>query len=223
MIEEKRYTDYLDSLRPDLTGDLLRVEKQALANGIPIIRPSTRDILATLLALAKPESILEVGTATGFSAIFMATEHPAGGPIVTIENYEKRIAMARENIAECGLDERITLLCGDATEILPTLPGPFDMIFMDAAKGQYIRFLPEVMRLLAPGGLLVSDNVMQDGDVISSRFAVRRRDRTIHSRMREYLYALTHTPELVTTVLPVGDGVAVSVKKTADAATGREV
>ena len=110
------------------------------------------------------------------------------------------------------MEESMTLLEGDATEILKTLQEPYDMIFMDAAKGQYIHFLPDVMRLLKKGGILVSDNVLQDGDVMESRYAVTRRNRTIHSRMREYLYELKHNNQLVTDILPVGDGVTVSVK-----------
>ena len=137
---------------------------------------------------------------------------PEDMEIVTIENYEKRIPIARENFKRAGKDEQITLLEGDAAEILPTLTEPFDLIFMDAAKGQYINFMPEIMRLLKTGGTLVSDNVLQDGDIIESHYAVTRRNRTIYKRMREYLYELTHRDDLVTAVLPVGDGITVSTK-----------
>lgn len=124
--------------------------------------------------------------------------------------------MARENFRRYGRENRITLLEGDATEILKELDGSYDMIFMDAAKGQYIHFLSEVLRLLAPGGILISDNVLQDGDIIESRFAVTRRNRTIHARMREYLYVLTHTAGLKTVILPVGDGVALTTQLTGE-------
>ena len=156
--------------------------------------------------------ILEVGTAVGFSALLMSEYAPAGCEITTIENYEKRIPIARNNFKRAGKESQITLLEGDAMEVLPTLDEPYDFIFMDAAKGQYIHYMPEVMRLLKTGGTLVSDNVMQDGSIIESRFAVERRDRTIHSRMREYLYELKHHEELLTSIIPLGDGVAVSVK-----------
>ena len=149
----------------------------------------------------------------GFSAIFMAEYNPADCTITTIENYEKRIPIAKNNFVRAGKEEQITLLEGDATDILKELKEPFDFIFMDAAKGQYICFLPEILRLLKPGGILVSDNVLQDGDIIESHFIVARRNRTIHRRMREYLYVLTHSDELVTSLLPVGDGITVSVKK----------
>ena len=132
--------------------------------------------------------------------------------ITTIENYEKRIPIARENFRRAGKEEQITLLEGDAAEVLKRLDGPYDFVFMDAAKGQYIHYLPDILRLLPPGGCLVSDNVMQDGDVIESRFAVERRNRTIHARMREYLYELKHNDELTTSIIPLGDGVAVSIK-----------
>ena len=131
----------------------------------------------------------------------------------TIENYEKRIPIAKENFRRAGREDQITLLEGDAMEILKTLQETYDFIFMDAAKAQYIHYLPEVLRLLKKGGILVTDNVLQDGDVIESRFVVERRNRTIHSRMREYLYELKHHELLQTSIIPLGDGVALSVKK----------
>ncbi len=155
---------------------------------------------------------MEVGTAIGFSALLMSEYGPKGCKITTIEKYEKRIPDALENFKRAGKEKDITLLAGDAAEILKGLTGTYDFIFMDAAKGQYIHFLPDILRLLPKGGLLLSDNVLQDGDVMESRFAVTRRDRTIHGRMREYLYELTHNEQLRTDILPVGDGVTVSVK-----------
>ena len=163
--------------------------------------------------MQKPMNILEVGTAIGFSALVMSEYAPKGSHITTIEKYEKRIPIARENFRRAEKEDKITLIEGDALEVMKGLTGSYDFIFMDAAKGQYIHYLPEVLRLLSPGGLLVSDNVMQDGDVIESRFAVERRNRTIHSRMREYLYELKHNDELLTSVIPLGDGVALSVRK----------
>ena len=165
------------------------------------------------LAMKKPARILEVGTAVGFSAILMAEYDPVPCQITTIENYEKRIPIARENFKRAGKEAQIALLEGDAGEILAGLSGSFDFIFMDAAKGQYINWLPDILRLLRDGGLLMSDNVLQDGTIMESRYAVERRDRTIHERMREYLYTLKHMDEFETSILPVGDGVALSVKK----------
>lgn len=212
MIIDERMSVFLDSLDRGNTPFLDALERDAMESRIPIIRKSMQSLLKFLLALAKPERILEVGTAVGFSALLMSEYAPECCRITTIENYAKRIPIARENFRRAGKEDRITLLEGDAAEVLKGLSGAYDMIFMDAAKGQYIHFLPDVLRLLAPGGLLVSDNVLQDGDIIESRFAVERRNRTIHARMREYLYELKHHPELETVVLPVGDGVTLSTK-----------
>ena len=151
----------------------------------------------------------------GYSALLMGRAMPAGCHLTTIEKYEKRLPIARENFRRAGMEDRITLLEGDAEEILAGLTGTWDFIFMDAAKGQYLHWLPMLLRLMPEGGVLISDNVLQNGDLIESRYAVERRNRTIHSRMREYLYALTHMEELETSVLPIGDGVTVSVKKSA--------
>ena len=131
-----------------------------------------------------------MGTAVGYSALLMSEYMPEDCHITTIEKYEKRIPIAKENFRKAGREDKITLLEGDAADILKQLDTPFDLVFMDAAKGQYPHFLPEAVRLLAPGGLLVSDNVLQEGDIIESRYAVTRRDRTIHARMRDYLYEL---------------------------------
>lgn len=213
MIIDERMAAFIDSLDRGNTAFLDEIEKEALENQIPIVRKSTQSLLKFLLAARRPRQILEVGTAVGFSALLMCEYGPEGCRVTTIEKYGKRIPVARENFRRAGREEQIALLEGDAADILPELTGSFDMIFMDAAKGQYIRFLPDSLRLLAPGGFLVSDNVLQDGDVTESRFAVDRRNRTIHARMREYLYELKHHPLLETVVLPVGDGVTLSVRR----------
>ncbi|MBD8926226.1 MAG: O-methyltransferase [[Eubacterium] rectale] len=213
MIVDERLVTYINSLDTGNTEILDQIEKEAIAAYVPIIRKEMQSFLKLLLAMQKPMRILEVGTAVGFSAILMAQYAPADCKIVTIENYEKRIPVAKENFKRAGKDEQITLLEGDAMQILPTLSGEFDMIFMDAAKGQYINFMPDILRLLKSGGVLVSDNVLQDGDIIESHYIVERRNRTIYKRMREYMYELTHNEGLVTAVLPVGDGITVSAKK----------
>ena len=213
MIVDERLVTYINSLDTGNTAMLDQIEREATADYVPIIRKEMQSFLKFLLAMKKPARILEVGTAVGFSAILMAEYDPVPCQIITIENYEKRIPIARENFKRAGKEAQITLLEGDAAEVLKTLEGPYDFIFMDAAKGQYIHFLPEILRLLARDGVLVSDNVLQDGDVIVSRFAVTRRNRTIHKRMREYLYTLTHSEELVTAVLPVGDGITLSTRR----------
>lgn len=196
------------------TPFLEELEQEAHRDGIPIIRPAAQSLLKFILASARPGSILELGTASGFSAIFMAT-YGGGVHIDTIENYRKRISDAKRNIARSGFEDAITLIEGDAQEVIERLAAEgrsYDMIFIDAAKAQYPNYLPVCKRLLAKGGILVSDNVLFDGDIVLSRFAVRRRDRTIHARMREYLRTLSEDEDLVTTILPVADGMTLSVK-----------
>ena len=213
MIVDERIITFINSMDTENSEILETIEQEALAADVPIIRREMQSFLEVLLLMKKPMRVLEVGTAVGFSALLMSDYLPEGGHITTIENYEKRIPIARENFRRAGKEDKITLIEGDATEVLAEMEGTFDFIFMDAAKGQYIHYLPNVLRLLSDGGCLVSDNVMQDGDIIESRFAVTRRNRTIHKRMREYLYELTHDERLVTAVLPIGDGVTVSTWK----------
>ncbi|WP_294237666.1 O-methyltransferase [Pseudobutyrivibrio sp.] len=212
MIVDERYTTYLNSLYPELSPVLKDIQREALESYVPIIRPETVNLLQLLIKMNQPKTILEVGAAVGFSANLMAEAAGDDVRITTIENYEPRIPIANTNFKRTGRDNQITLLEGDAMEILPTLEGPFDFIFMDAAKGQYINFWPEIKRLIRDGGVVVTDNVLQDGDIIESRFAITRRNRTIHKRMRDYLYELTHDEDFSTTILPLGDGVSISVK-----------
>ena len=213
MIVDERMVTYINSLDTGSGQFLDQLELQAKKDRVPIIRREMQSFLKVLLQIKKPARILEVGTAVGFSALLMAKYTSEDTRIVTIEKYEKRIPVAKANFQAAGMDHRITLLEGDALEILREMEDSFDLIFMDAAKGQYIHFYPEVMRLLAPEGILVSDNVLQEGDLIESHFAVERRNRTIYKRMREYLYVLKHDERLETSILPVGDGAAVSYKK----------
>ena len=213
MIIDERLATFINSLDAGNAPYLNELERYAKKTNVPIIRTEMQSLLKFLLAMKEPKEILEVGTAIGFSALLMSEYGPKDCHITTIEKYEKRIPLAKENFKKAGKEENITLLEGDATEILQTLEGTYDFIFMDAAKGQYINFLPDIMRLLKVGGLLISDNVLQDGDIIESRFAVTRRNRTIHARMREYLYELKHHEALETVMLPVGDGVTISVRR----------
>lgn len=208
-----RMVSFIASFDRGNTPFLDEVEKYALETQVPIIRKDMQNFLKFLVDFQKPEKILEVGTAIGFSALLMSQYAPKTTHITTIEKYEKRIPIARENFKKAGKEEQITLLEGDAADILARLEGTFDLIFMDAAKGQYMHFLPDVLRLLKNGGVLVSDNVLQEGEIIESRFAVTRRNRTIHARMREYLYELTHHPDLHTTILTLGDGITLSIKR----------
>lgn len=213
LIVDERMTAYIRSLDSGESGLIKEIAKSARMDGVPIIRQETASLMRVLITMTKPKKILEVGTAVGFSALLMSEYAPSYTKITTIEKFQKRIDEAKQNFEKAGTGDRITLLEGDAMEILKALDGPYDFIFMDAAKGQYIHFLPEVMRLLEDGGTLVSDNVLQDGDVIESRYAVTRRNRTIHSRMRDYLWELKHRDDLETVILPIGDGVTISTKQ----------
>ncbi len=213
VIVNERMAAYMHSLEPGYPDYLEQIEREAREAFIPIIRKDTQSFLRTALTMKQPHSILELGTAVGFSALFMCEYGPRDCQITTIENYPPRIAVARENFHKYGRDRQIRLLEGDAGEALSRLSGVYEWIFVDAAKGQYIHWLPDMMRLLAPGGTLLSDNVLQEGEIAESRFLVERRNRTIHKRMRDYLYALTHHEKLHTCILPLGDGLAMSVKK----------
>ena len=209
MIVDERIVDYIHS-----NSDILEtIEQEALKERVPIIRKEMQSFLKVLLLLKRPKRILEIGTAVAFSAILMSEYTEEDCIIDTIENYEKRIQKAKENIRCAGKEGRIHLLEGDAMEWMRKLSGPYDVIFVDAAKAQYLSYFPEVIRLLKKGGMLISDNVLQEGGIMESRFAVERRDRTIHSRMREYLYLIKHDKRLETAVVPIGDGASVSIKK----------
>jgi predicted O-methyltransferase YrrM len=216
MIVDERITAYINSMEKELPSYLRELEKTALSEGVPIIRKETQTFLRFLLAMKKPKRILEVGTAVGFSSLFMSECIAEDCTITTIEKVEMRLKNARVNLAVAPHSVKITLLEGDALIILKQLTAQkdnsYDFIFMDAAKAQYMNFLPEIMKLLTVGGLLVTDNVLQDGTVAESRYGVTRRDRTIHTRMREYLYTLTHMEEFETAILPTGDGVTVSTR-----------
>lgn len=213
MIVNHRITDYLHSLEAG-QGDLLdSIEKEAEKGYVPIIRRETASLLRALVSALRPGRILEIGTAVGYSSLVMCQVMPPDCRITTIEKYEKRIPIARENFKKAGEEGRITLLEGDADSILEDLEGEtFDLIFMDAAKGQYLHWLPLLLKLTPVGGVLISDNVLQNGDIVESRFAVDRRNRTIHSRMRRYLHTLKHMEELETAVIPIGDGVTISTR-----------
>ena len=213
MIVDERITAYINSLETPGSAVSQQIRKEALEARVPVVRSETASLLRFFVSLKQPMQILEVGTAVGYSAILMSEVMPPGARITTIEKYQPRISAAKENFIRAGKQDVITLLEGDAAWWLSQLDGPYDLIFMDAAKGQYIHFFQQVIRLLAEGGLLISDNILQDGDVMESRFVVTRRNRTIHSRMREYLYTLTHTEGLVTSLISMGDGVAVTTKR----------
>ena len=243
MITNERVVSFIHSLESSNGAILDQIEIEALTNEVPIIRKETQSFLKTMITLLKPRRILEIGTAVGFSSLLMCEFAPVDCRIVTIENYAPRIPIARENFKRMGREEQITLVEGDAVEVLQELveqlelhdispstvcneqlelhdinpstehSEQYDLIFMDAAKAQYPMYLPYTIKLLKPGGVLLTDNVLQDGELIQSKYIIERRQRTIHKRMREYLYDLKHHELLETTILPLGDGLAMSVLK----------
>lgn len=218
MITNERIAAYIRSLEKELPSELYKLEQEAIQNEVPIIRKETQGVIRFLLTVKQPKRILEVGTAIGFSALFMSEYSPEDCSITTIEKVPMRLVEARKNLASDAFPHRnkIRLLEGEAINILNDLVGQkesYDFIFLDAAKAQYMNFLPLLMKLLNKGGLILSDNVLQDGTVINSRYSITRRDRTIHARMREFLYTITHMEELETIILPVGDGIAISYLK----------
>ena len=213
MVTDERLASFINSFNTDYDEVITSIRKEAEENRVPVIRREAGEFIKMLIMMNRPKRILEIGSAIGFSAIFMSRFLEDGAHITTIENYQPRIEEAKKNIERAGAQDVITLLEGDALEILPGLSGEYDMVFMDAAKGQYGSFFKDAIRLLREDGILLCDNVLQDGDVLESRFAVTRRNRTIHSRMREYLYELTHDPELETAILIIGDGMSLRIKK----------
>ena len=216
MIVDDRIVTFIHSLEKS-NGELCDgIEKYAHENYVPIIRKEMESMLKVLINITRPESILEIGTAIGYSAIIMAGAMPENCHITTIENYEKRIPIALDNIEKSGYSDRIRLIEGDALKVLPELNEKYDFVFMDAAKGQYMNYLEMIMDKVNEGGVIVCDNVLQEGDIVKSRYGIERRNRTIHSRMREYLYTLKNMPEFETTVVPIGDGITISVR------TGKE-
>lgn len=208
-----RINSYIRSLISDTDEKLHAIYEEAVINGVPVIRPEAREFMRIQLLMKKPQKILEIGTAVGYSSIFMLSVLQKESMVTTLELDSERIAKAKSNISMMGMTDRITILEGDALDTLKTLPSDeYDFIFVDAAKAQYINYITDVKRTARKNALIITDNVFMEGDVLESHFLVEKRNRTIHDRMREYLYAITHDDELTTAVLSVGDGMAVSIK-----------
>lgn len=205
--------DFLDSLIPERSDFLMKLrEKSALSESYaPIVRKDTEQLLVTLLTLLKPRRVLEIGTAVGYSAILMAETLPEDSTIVTVERYKKHADIAVDNIFKNGYEKKIKVIEGEASEVLSWLDPGFDFVFLDAAKGQYIEFLPDIMRVLNSGGVLLSDNILYQG-MVENEEKILRRKITIVKRLRMYLEEIMTNPALTTSVIPIGDGVALSVK-----------
>ena len=216
MIVEPRLVEYLNSLETELPEHLAKLEAYAIEHEVPIIRKEAQSLLKFFLELKQPKRILEVGTAIGFSASLLCEYMPQDCHLTTIEKVPMRIVEAEKNLAALKRSQDVTFLTGDAEDVLKNLReqgNQYDFVFMDAAKAQYMSFLAQILPMLPPGALLITDNVLQEGSIVESKYSITRRDRTIHMRMREYLYELKHNDALTTSVVAVGDGMALSVKK----------
>lgn len=191
--------------------ELLKVKEQALQEHIPIIMDDTLEVIDKILSKKKPEKILEIGTAVGYSAMCFSEYLSKNGKIDTIEREEERIAEAKENFKKVGVQDVITLYEGDAVEILPTLKDKYDMVFIDAAKGKYPFFLNQALHKLNPQGIIFADNILYKGYVMSDYN--KHKQRTAVRNLREYIHEVTQNNELETQILEVGDGLAITQRK----------
>lgn len=207
-------TDYLREKMTHNDGFLHELEEYAKENSIPIVEPETARFLSVMCRMAKPKKILEVGCAIGYSAILMAKATDENCKIATLECNEEMVHIARENIKQAGYSEKISVIEADAKDYLSYIDDDevFDIIFLDGPKAHYIYMLDECVRLLKKGGVLISDNVLYKGMTADDNHVVRRKI-TIVKRLRRYIDMLMEHPELETSLLPLGDGVTVSVKK----------
>ena len=212
MIVNERIDEYIELLGKENSEYIERIREEALATDVPIIKRSSEAFMKSLLKIKRYTNILELGTAVAYSTLIIAENSEA--QITTVEKFEPRIKIAKENIKFSKFKDRIELICEDVDIVLKNLVSQnkkYDFIFMDAAKAQYIKWLPDIKLLLEDEGVLFSDNILQEGSIIESKFAIDRRDRTIHTRLREYLRALTSDKNLTTSIIPIGDGVALSI------------
>ena len=213
MDKSERLDTYLALLQNEFSPELRKIEEAARKNNVPIIRKQAQYYMRLMCQLVRPERILEIGTAVGFSGLLMLESNPEDAFLDTIESYAPRIIEAKKNFSGSLYNDRIRLFEGDAMEILPTLMGEYDLIFMDASKGQYVRMLPMIKKLMHSGSVLITDNILQEGNLIESSFSIKRRDRTIHKRIREFLEIITSDDDMVTDTLSLGDGMTIAVRK----------
>lgn len=211
-INQEYIEDYIRNHLPNSTGLVRELEKYARAHHVPIIHPEVAQLITLVLRAQNSRQILEIGTAIGYSSIVFSQAMGKKSQVITIEREQDMVSLARENIKKAGLQDNISILEGQAEEILPTLEGPFDCVFLDAAKGHYMDFLPHCLSLIKGGGLLISDNVLFRG-MVASDTLVKRRKITIVKRMRRYLECITNHSNLNTSIIPIGDGLAISLKR----------
>lgn len=211
----KELVDYMRSAQLPFEGKLGEIEKYANERGIPVIPHETAKFIDFFCATIQPKDILEIGTAIGFSASLMARHLQADGHLTTIDRYELMYERAKENFKKIGLSDRITLIEGDANDVLATLEGSYDLIFMDSAKAKYIEFYPECMRLLKMGGVLIIDDVFQGGTILDDEADIPKRVRKIHRKLNELLDTVLSDQTHRSCLVPLGDGLLM-VRKEAE-------
>lgn len=205
-------TEYLNTLIEEKDSDLLTLEEYAMENNVPIVQREVANLLKFMVSMKRPKRVLELGTAIGYSSILMNKASMSVNELVTIERNEKMVDIAHKNIEKLDLNKKIQILQGDCLEILKTLNTKFDLIFIDAGKGHYNEFFPYCLNLLNTDGIIISDNVLFRGMVANNDLLIRRKI-TIVKRMRKYLIDISNRKELITTVLPIGDGVAITMRR----------
>ena len=212
----ERIRSFINSFNKDDENDILAdIYSDAKSQGVPVIREDMKELIRLLLLINKPKKILEVGTAVGYSASFMVDVLKKDVCIDTLELDHDRVLIAKKNIKKLGFEDNINIIEGDAENSLKELSigdiNIYDMIFIDAAKGQYMIYLDEALKMSKVGTVIISDNILEDGKIIESHFLVEKREITIHDRIRQYLYRLKNDERLSTDILSVGDGAAVSL------------
>ena len=212
-VVQPELVQYLRKEQKQIPGELGQVQKEANENEVPIIPHETVVFMQFLLGQLKPKQVLEIGTALGFSSSLMAQYVGEEGHVTTIDRFDVMIRKAKKTYERLGLEDKVTLLEGQAADVLPTLTGPYDFIFMDSAKSKYIEFLPECLRLLKKGGVLMVDDIFQGGTVLDPIEEIPRNRRTIHRKLKRFLDVINNHPDLTTSLVPLGDGVALITKE----------
>ena len=212
-VVKEELLDFMRTQQKKLPGELGKLEEEAHVAEVPVIPHETVVFLKFLLGQIQPERILEIGAAIGFSSSGMATTIGENAHVTTIDRFDVMIEKAKKNYERLGLTDKVTLLEGQAADILPELSGPYDFIFMDSAKSKYIEFLPECLRLLRKGGVLMVDDIFQGGTILLPDEEIPRGKRAIHRKLNVFLRVVMNHPDLTSTILPLGDGVILMTKE----------
>lgn len=211
-VVKQEVIDFMRKGQKQLIGPVGDLQKVANENGVPVIPHETVVFMQFLLGQLKPKNILEIGTAIGFSASLMNEFVGDDGHVTTIDRFDVMIEKAKANFEKQGITDKVTLLEGQAADILPTLEGPYDFIFMDSAKSKYIEFLPDCLRVLKTGGVIMIDDVLQGGTIFQPIEEIHRSQRAIHRKLNELFDRVMASPDLTASLVPLGDGVLLITK-----------